>query len=94
MGDVERSCDGDSLHSLSLAAVANLAHFGVEILHRPEQAGFLFFAARNAEFAIQDRYVDPVRIFAYSPTSGILLSRFSSRWRADSIFSVSCLFWF
>ena len=92
MGDVERSCNGDSLHSVGLAAVANLAHFRVEVLHRPEQAGFLFFATRDSEFAIQDRYVDPARIFAYSPTSGILLSRFSSRWRADSIFSVSCLF--
>ena len=92
MGDVERSCNGDSLHSVGLAAVANLAHFRVEVLHRPEQTGFLFFAAGDAEFAIEDRYVDPARIFAYSPTSGILLSRFSSRWRADSIFSVSCLF--
>ena len=94
MGDIERSSDGDSLHSLRLAAIANLAHLRVEVLHRPEQAGFLFLAARDSEFAIEDRYVDPARIFAYSPTSGILLNRFSNRWRADSIFSVSCLFWF
>ena len=84
---------GNALHADDFAAIADLAHLGVEVFDRAKQASLLVLAADDAKLTIEDRLrrAPLVYLLIRRPLESCV-SRFSRRWRADSIFSDSSLF--
>src|SRR5262249_27667218 len=89
--NVQRVDDVYAFAANYFPAVPDLAHLGVQEVHRSQEVLLLVFGAGDAQFAVEDVDLDAGPIRFHPPSSGSRLRRLSSRNRAFSIFSLSCL---